>query len=195
MADWKQYYKNLEGRAPRPFFLEALNTLEANNADLTAIDLGCGDGTESIHLLEQGWHVTAIDAEASAIQSLFKRCDPELRENLRVQVSSFEKAALPQADLIYAGLSLPFCQPDKFQNLWQNIQDALIKGGSFAAHFFGPNDSGASSETMTFVNKVELEELLEPFDIKLIRELEEDSKTALGHEKHWHYFEVIAKKT
>ena len=194
MADWKQYYKNMEGRAPRPFFLEALEVIDLKQLNPNAIDLGCGDGTESLYLLEQGWRVSAIDAEASAIQNLFQKCKPDLRQNLKGQVSSFEKATLPQADFIYAGLSLPFCHPDNFQSIWQKIQTALTQGGYFAGHFFGLNDGWADIETMTFFDRRGLEGMLEPFDINLVRELEEDGKTASGLEKHWHYFEVIVKK-
>ena len=64
---WKDYYQKLKGRAPRPLLLDVL----ANYADMsthrTAIDLGCGDGTEAALLLERGWNVLAVDGQQAAI--------------------------------------------------------------------------------------------------------------------------------
>ena len=36
--------------------------------------------------------------------------------------------------------------------------------------------------------------LFKNFDIIHFKEIEEDRKTALGVEKHWHIYDVIAKK-
>lgn len=47
---------------------------------------------------------------------------------------------------------------------------------------------------MTFLNKNEILNLLKDFDMISFEEIEEDGKTALGRIKHWHIYEVIAKK-
>ncbi|MEC4815643.1 MAG: methyltransferase domain-containing protein [Scytonema sp. PMC 1069.18] len=38
-----------------------------------AVDLGCGDGRDTVELLRQGWRVLAIDGEAEAIARLLNR--------------------------------------------------------------------------------------------------------------------------
>ncbi len=52
---WKEYYQKIKGRPPRPLLLDALTyfTDESPGTQRTAIDLGCGDGTETAVLLEQ----------------------------------------------------------------------------------------------------------------------------------------------
>src|SRR5947207_15678565 len=68
--EWTSYYEAVDGRAPRELLIEALDAL----GDVgSAIDLGCGDGTETAELLRRGWRVLAIDAEADGIRRLRRR--------------------------------------------------------------------------------------------------------------------------
>jgi tellurite methyltransferase len=49
--EWEGYYCAVEGRAPREVFVEALPSLPTASPDerpLVAVDLGCGDGKESL---------------------------------------------------------------------------------------------------------------------------------------------------
>lgn len=47
---------------------------------------------------------------------------------------------------------------------------------------------------MVFLTKDQVLGLLEPFEIIKFEEIEKDGKTGLGEIKHWHTFEIIAKK-
>ncbi len=47
---------------------------------------------------------------------------------------------------------------------------------------------------MTFLSKEQVLELFNKFDIIHFKEIEENGKTGLGKIKHWHIFDVIAKK-
>ena len=48
---------------------------------------------------------------------------------------------------------------------------------------------------MVFFNKTQVLELFkDSFDIVFFNEIEKNGKTALGKEKHWHIFNIIAKK-
>ena len=72
---------------------------------------------------------------------------------------------------------------------------ALQKGGYFVGNFFGTKDSWAKiREKMVFLTKDQVLGLLEPFEIIKFEEIEKDGKTGLGEIKHWHTFEIIAKK-
>ncbi|MFH7029096.1 MAG: class I SAM-dependent methyltransferase [Heteroscytonema crispum UTEX LB 1556] len=79
-----------------------------------AIDLGCGEGRDTVELLRRGWRVLAIDGEVEAINRLLNR--PSInREFLETRVTRFENLILPDAvDLINASFSLPFCPPEFF---------------------------------------------------------------------------------
>lgn len=67
--------------------------------------------------------------------------------------------------------------------------------GYFVGNLFGINDSWANiKEKMVFLSKEQVLDLLRPFEILKFEEFEKDGKTALGRIKHWHTFEIIAKK-
>jgi SAM-dependent methyltransferase len=193
---WEEYYKAVEGRTVRPLFIEALGVLPSPHAGeyvRVAVDLGCGDGTESLALLARGWSVVAVDGAPEAIALLRTSVPPEDAARLTTVVGAFHEVELPDADFLYAGLSLPFCAPGDFANLWRAIVHALADGGVFAGHFLGPRDSWASAPDMTFQTRDEVEALLEEFNVLLLREQDEDGAAVSGP-KHWHVFHVIATK-
>src|SRR5947207_120067 len=134
-ARWSHYYQALVGRPARPLLIEALTSCgEGAVAAPTrwAADLGCGDGTETLALLQAGWHVLAIDQQAEAIQLMQRKVAPELQPRLQTRVTAFEQLVLPPLDFVYAGFSLPFCIPQHFPRLWAGIVAALAPGGVFA---------------------------------------------------------------
>lgn len=47
---------------------------------------------------------------------------------------------------------------------------------------------------MTFLSKEDVLRLFNDFEIISFKEIEKDMKTGLGKMKHWHIFDVIAKK-
>src|SRR5204862_391013 len=75
----------------------------------SAIDLGCGDGTETAELLRRGWRVLAIDAEPDGVRRLRQRVPVTDAARLDARVVRFEDLGpLPGADLVHAAWSLPF---------------------------------------------------------------------------------------
>lgn len=194
-TDWEEFYRKVRGREPRPLLFNALErfAFEPAQGVRTAIDLGCGDGTESTVLLARGWNVLAIDAEPAAISHLMTKVAPEHQAQLQTQVATFEEVALSPADLVFASFSIPFCHPQHFGMLWQKIVNALTPGGRFAGQFFGVRDSWADTPTMTFHTEEEVRAMLEGFDIEFFHEEDEDGYSTVGP-KHWHVFTVVAKK-
>lgn len=200
--NWAAYYEWQDGREPRPLFVEALAKFKVTPGDSNeedrgfAIDMGCGDGIETVALLEEGWRVLAIDGEATAVNLLRAKVSSAHQPNLETRVASFADALdLPPADFIYAGYSLPFCPPEAFDTLWQTIIDALRPGGRFAGQLFGMNDSWAKNPYLTFHTAEQIDALLSDDDliVEYLEEREEDGE-ALKGPKHWHLFHIIVRK-
>ena len=85
--EWTSYYEAVDGREPRELLIEALDAL----GDVgSAIDLGCGDGTETAELLRRGWGVLAIDAEPDGIRRLRRRVPVADAARLEARVGRFE---------------------------------------------------------------------------------------------------------
>ncbi len=191
-VNWEEYYQRIQGRKPRQLLLDALEKFSAQ-ASLHAIDLGCGDGTESVALLERGWNVLAIDGELSAIKRLIEKVPRESQVRLQTQIAKFEEVALSPVDLIHASLSIPFCEPEHFPALWGKIANAIQPDGRFAGQFFGVRDSWAVNTDMTFHTEDQVRAMFENFEIESFHEMDEDG-TATSGPKHWHVFTVIARK-
>lgn len=195
--DWVAYYQAVAGRPPRDTLLTALTNFEATSSSENsrfAVDLGCGDGRDTVELLRRGWQVLAIDGEEDAIARLLDR--PDINDDrLQTQTQRFESLTLPSdLDLINASFCLPFCPPDYFPLLWQTIVRSLKVGGRFCGQLFGDHDSWADYPNMTHFTRSQLDNLLQPFEIEWLQEEDHPGKTAIGEDKHWHIFHIVARK-
>lgn len=194
---WSDYYKAVANRPPRETLLTALTNFERDTPQAEskiAVDLGCGEGRDTVELLRRGWNVMAIDGEQEAINQLLQRSDINT-ELLQTHVAQFENIQLSFAvDLINASFSLPFCEPKRFPDLWSKIVCSLARGGRFSGHLFGERDSWATDSTMNHHTLSDVKLFLKPFEIELLKEEDHLGKTALGKEKHWHIFHIVARK-
>lgn len=193
---WSNYYRAVEGRPPRQTLLRALEHVESSSAAHTsklAVDLGCGDGRDTVELLRRGWQVLGIDGEMEAIARLRTRKDVDLT-HLDTRIEAFEQLSLckSSADLINASFCLPFCTPTAFPKMWETIVDALRPYGIFCGQLFGDRDSWVD-HTVTFTRS-QVEALLVQFEVVWLDEEDHPGKTALGEDKHWHIFNIVAQK-
>lgn len=178
--DWAANYQKGSGRTTRPLLKGALKHAGAGNTKMPrqAIDLGCGNGTETIILLVQGWRVLAIYGESTTITQLRSKVPAEAADRLETRVATFEDIGdLPPADLIYTSLSLPFCHPQHFKSLWMKIVNSITSGGWFASNFFGINDSWTVHDDMTFHTEAQVRKVLEPFEIAYFHEENEEGRS------------------
>ncbi len=194
-ARWAAYYEKLRDRPPRRTLLLALDRFGAPPAGALAIDLGCGDGRDTIEMLRRGWRVVAVDAEPEALRRLQDRPLPPGSE-LTPIVARFEDVPLPLGlSLVNSSFAMPLCEPEAFHRLWQRIREALPAGGRFSGQWYGPRDSWVGRPGITFVSRDEALELLKGLDLEMFEEEEADSVTPRGTPKHWHIFHVVARKT
>jgi SAM-dependent methyltransferase len=189
--DWNTYYDAITDRPPRKTILTALAAFKQPGI---AIDLGCGDGRDTVEMLRQNWTVLAIDRKPDAIDRLLAR--PQFNTlQLITQIVSFEQLQFPQSlDLINASFSLPFCAVEAFPSLWNQIFNSLVAGGRFCGHLFGDRDSWKDSKLISTFTRSQVETLLKPYAIELLEEEEHLGTTPLGEERYWHVFHIVAKK-
>ena len=138
--DWNLYYDKTQNPPMRETLKQALAYWE-ERAPGYAVDLGCGSGNDTIHLLKAGWRVLATDITEEGFRRLKSRPDIPDPSKLETLIAEFEDFTPPEADMINSSFSLPFCEPDHFPAFWKRIKNALKPGGVFCGHFFGQNDS------------------------------------------------------
>jgi tellurite methyltransferase len=188
---WEAYYRNTEGRPPRPTLRFALDRFAAPGF---AADLGCGEGRDTIELLCRGWSVLAIDAEPGAIAGLTSRSDLPPNPRLETQIARFEDAAWPEADLVNASFALFFCPAGAFDPLWRTIARSLKPGGRFAGQLLGERDSWAGRPNVVVHDPAALERLLAGLAVELHEIEETDGITPRGEAKHWHIHHLVVRR-
>ena len=192
MEKIQKYYENTESEKSRKNVAYFINEIQCDSGN--AIELGCGAGNDTVYLIKNNWNVLAIDRE-DVEKRIVKRLNKKELEKFRFQKQNFESLELEKSNLIVANYCLPFCNKNKFKELWDKIERSIIDKGYFVGNFFGTNDSWNESKTeMIFLSKKQVTELFKNFEIISFKEIEKDELTGLGKMKHLHIFNVIARK-
>ena len=189
MKNAKEFYKATMNKQPsgliRNFFLKKYN--EKLNGS-TAIDLGCGAGNDTEFLISKGFKVTAIDSEEQVKDILdSKNLD---KTKYEVKIGDFSKIEIPNADLILANMSLFFVK-DNFEEFLRSLLNKINPKGFIVANFLGKEDDWHGSKTT--IEKEKLLEFFKDFDINYFSEEKYYSKTALGENKFWHVYTIMAQ--
>jgi SAM-dependent methyltransferase len=193
-SDWTAYYRSTIGREARPLFAKGIAAVEAAGlAPGQAIEVGFGDGRETLALLEAGWRVLAIDPAPAAAEVLQSQVPTHVAGRLEVRSVPAEDADLLPFDFLYAGYSLPFLGADAFDRFWNATRDRLRPGGILVVNFFGPRDSWAGREGMRFIDVDAVRRLVDGLELLALDEEDQDGNSFLGP-KHWHVFDVIARR-
>ena len=201
IKDWRSYYEAVSGNPPRDTTLLALDKWHEENPTSIryAIDLACGEGRDTLEFLRRGWRVLAVDSEPEALRWLTSRDDlpasavRPASAMLETLCSPMEDAAFGRADIVNASFALPFCPRDRFAGLWSRITGALGPGGYFAGQIFGPDDSWAGP-SLSIYDSAGVDALFEGFTFERREEINRDGKDARGAPKHWHVFQIVARK-
>ncbi|MDD6795548.1 MAG: class I SAM-dependent methyltransferase [Clostridiaceae bacterium] len=195
--DWGQYHKITRGIKPK---YTAVKAIELFNGRVgTVIDLGCGSGGDTLFFIENGWECIATDMEIEEITRVESQLKVDKQRLLSIKKARFEELTLEKAELVNASFCLGFCDKNYFKGLWNRIVDSIKHNGRFAGTFFGDKDSWKrDNKDMTFLSKEEVTKIFNGFEFEYLIEEERD-----GHcidengelaDKHWHIFEVVARK-
>lgn len=214
-ADWAAYYRRLRGRTVRPLLTQGLavydrlHGVSTSNGEQgtpgatpvkvpTAVDIGFGDGSETIALAQRGWRVHAVDPEPAAATWLDRRMQTELsvtqRHATTYDTATVENAQLPGADFILGCASLPFIPPETFPQAWETLLNSMKPGAVMAVHLFGVNDSWATGSQevsgMSFHADDDIRALTHDLTVHHMQSHEYDGPSGRGP-KHWHRIDLI----
>lgn len=192
--DWAGYHRATAVRPAKDLLRRALGLIQADTpAPGRAIDLGFGAGAGTLELLRRGWHVQAIDSAPSAAEALLSAAPIDHRDALSIATCAFGGCVLDAADLVWAGVSLPFCDKDQWPHFWASVVAALKPGGRFAGDFFGERHAWARDADILSFTEPQVRALFAAFDIEVVVIDEGLAPTSRGTE-HWHAYGVVARK-
>jgi len=187
--------KNAFGIKPAPILETALESVE--NIGM-ALDIGAGQGRNSLYLANSGFTVDSIETSGVAIEHLKSLDNSEINPIL-VSIEDF-KIKMNKYDLISAINVLQFVEEDNIAKVIKKIQEGLKSGGVVAITSFTEDDPTFSDYTKPRFNKYfskgELKRYFSDFDIiYYCEELVEDKGHGGMPYPHQHgIVEIVARK-
>lgn len=190
--DFAAYNIAQQGRPVRPLAKRAVELCSArrDRGARVAVELGSGLGVEAEYLAAEGFHVSTYDVDPGVEAVMLALAESHLVRHRTARLE--ELTELPDADLILSCATLSFVPDVSFARLWQLVRDALRPRGVLAVDLFGQQDEWAGSDGF-YPTRAELDDLLVGLEVIALEEREYDGRSFAGP-KHWHTFQVIARR-
>ena len=186
MKDWTNYQNETYGDDVCKLLIEFLDNYKIDNA----IDLGCGSGNETVYMIKNGIKVLAIDRQLNQDFILNRLSDSE-KQLISFKESSFEDVELPKTKLLTAFFSIPFCNPNNFDELWTKIYNSIEDNGYFVGQLFGDRDAWNVVESINTFSIDKVNEYLKNYNIIKLEEIEYVRES---DNKKWHFYDIMAQK-
>ncbi len=122
---WKNKWLSRPQEPVNNFAVRAYKIIKSKRLK-TLLDLGCGDGRDSVYFFNKGLKVTAVDFSLSGIKKL-KSQNPKINciladiRKMKLKANSF--------DVIYAHLSLHYFDDKTTNKIFNNLYHTLKKKG------------------------------------------------------------------
>jgi tellurite methyltransferase len=190
---FKKFINITKNKRTSPLLVKSINLL--TNKEI-ALDLGAGALNDSIYLVKKGFQsVIALDAEPSMENIAIEVNNPKIVP----VINKFENYQFPENkfDLVNAQYSLFFIPQQNFQSVFVSMVKSLRQKGIFVGQLLGINDSWNDGRSnITFLEKEKIAQLFRENNFKIVSMIEKEfeGKTALGREKHWHVYDIVAIK-
>ena len=102
-----------------------------------------------------------------------------------------ESVHLESTDAVTAFFSIPFCNPEHFNELWDKIYESINANGYFVGQLFGDRDGWKDNKLINTFTMEEVKAYLKRYKILKLDEIE---YTRESDNKKWHFYNIIAKK-
>lgn len=190
-----EYYEATRAHGASEALIEALDYTPGREA---ALDLGSGAGRDTLFLLSEGFDkVVAVDSHTEGVK-LIAHIPEDLQAHLEFVQVSFDDFDFGSNsfDVINAQYSLAFNPRDTFEEMFGRLKASLRPGGIFVGNFFGDRDEwNTSADIRIYLTKGQVAALFSDMEMLAFEEVDDpEGVTARGTKKHWHRFDVIARK-
>src|SRR3989338_5723041 len=127
---WQKRTERKEKRDPTEFAKQCAEFLK-DKSSKTLLDLGCGDGRDSIFFAKSGYEVTAVDVSPAALQILQKKMQEEKITNIKIIEQNIPNLQFLESsfDIIYAHLSLHYFLDEQTEQIFKMLHKMLKRGG------------------------------------------------------------------
>lgn len=135
---WNKYYEESHDIEKPSLFAESVIGLMTENRNL--LELGCGNGRDSLYFIRHGINVTGIDASDTAIKRLHAANSYGNAYFICDDFVCSSTIFVEQFDYCYSRFSLHAINAEQESEVIKNIYRALKKGGRFFIEVRSVND-------------------------------------------------------
>lgn len=189
---WKKYYENV-GLEPNSLAVRAASRVTQKRA---ALDLGCGNGRDSLYLHLQGFEVVVAvdpspDAPAWFVPGILRR----MQDAENFMFKQHESVLTDRYDLILCLNTLFFIEKETVLRLIDAMHTATAPLQFMAFNVLGERDGwvGSKREVSYFADG-EIDGLRRRHSIANYELREFDGTVADGSPKHWHTHSFVYRK-
>jgi len=156
-ADWKAEYQKgvphwAEGIEPSVFAKDFVKLMKKNEVD-SVLEVGCGNGRDSIHFAKSGFRATSIDIVPKAVE-LAKSNARKAKVDIAFKVASVEK--LPFEDASFGGVfTLSVLHSTNLKKSLPEIARVLQPSGVAFIYIYGDTqyeDGKATEDTIKYTD-------------------------------------------
>lgn len=186
---WDNYVKKAQ---EQPIPTELVSGVKLLKKKGLALDIGSGSGNFSKYLIDKRFAVEAIDIADSAIKSTKEKVGESPIALIQADLNTFP--IMGNYNLILAWRSIPFLKAENDAIKYNEIKNALVRGGVFVFSVFGKEDDWAQDGTVCVTSVKKLKAVFKGFEFVSINEKKYRGAGVSGKEKNWHFIQGVAQK-
>lgn len=131
---WKDKWNNVAGCKPNQFAKKVYRIIYPTIKEkqpIILLDLGCGDGRDSLYFAKKGFDVTAIDFSESGINKLNQIINSKKIINIKLSIKDIKETDFQENlfDVIYAHLSLHYFDDKITLQIFNRLYHCLKPNG------------------------------------------------------------------
>ena len=127
---WNSKWSKLDGKLSATNYSKRVYKFLKNKNIKSILDLGSGDGKDSLYFSKKGIQVTSVDFSKEAMNKLIKIINDKKIDNIKTIVADIKNLNLnDKFDVIYANLSLHYFDDKTTAKIFSNLFELLNQDG------------------------------------------------------------------
>lgn len=181
------------GTDPNEMAEETVNVASELGDEVTAVDIGAGEGRDAVLFAERGWEVYAIDVSPNGLKKAERLADRR-GVHLETVEADANELSLPDAvDVAYSAGTVQYIRPENRERQFEHFKEATTEGGIHAMFAFVDHPEIPTPPDWTdnefFYARNELEGYYADWETLRTREVVFDDES--GGEPHQHAAEIL----